>query len=284
MLGLLGDEWTLLIIQRALLGAARFGQFAAELPVSNAVLSNRLQTMTADGLLVRREYQTKPPRSEYLLTPTSRSLWPMLTSIWHWERRWVPDHHPALPGMRHLDCDSEFAPTVTCTSCGAVTGAQSVVAQWGPSGSWPRSIPAGTHRRRSAGRRDGAGTLFPETMSVIGDRWAFALLVANFVGVSRFSEFQSQLAAPPATVADRLASFCRQGVLANPAGRYTLTDKGRDFFPVLVCALAWAQRWFSSPEGPAVILTHTVCGRRFNARLACDRCGQPLRGAHIRPV
>ena len=39
MLGLLGDEWTLLIVQQALLGATRYGDFAARLPISHAVLT-----------------------------------------------------------------------------------------------------------------------------------------------------------------------------------------------------------------------------------------------------
>ena len=34
MLGLLGDEWTLLVIQQALLGATRYGEFTARLPIS----------------------------------------------------------------------------------------------------------------------------------------------------------------------------------------------------------------------------------------------------------
>ncbi|MCV7366545.1 transcriptional regulator [Mycolicibacterium duvalii] len=288
MLGLLGDEWTLLIVQQALLGSTRYGEFAAGLPVSHAVLTNRLQTMAAEGLLTRREYQIKPARSEYLLTPQGRSLWPVLTSIWHWERTWVPDHRPPLPAMCHLDCGAEFAPAVTCRSCGAPAGAddrgERVVAQWGPSGSWQRSIPAATNRRRSAGRRVDAASLFPETMSVIGDRWAFALLVAAFVGVGRFTDFQSQLGAPPGTIADRLALFCGEDVLANTGGRYALTAKGRGFFPILVCALSWAQRWFPAPEGAAVILTHRACGREFSPALVCDRCGARLRGAQIRPV
>ena len=54
MLGVLGDEWTLLIIQRALLGATRYGEFAAALPVSNSVLAGRLQSLVADDLLDRR--------------------------------------------------------------------------------------------------------------------------------------------------------------------------------------------------------------------------------------
>ncbi|PRC47459.1 transcriptional regulator, partial [Mycobacterium sp. ITM-2017-0098] len=182
MLGLLGDEWTLLIVQRALLGARRYGDFAAALPVSNAVLSHRLQLLTSEGLLARHEYQSNPPRSEYLVTAQGRSLWPMLTSVWEWERRWVPDHAEALPQMKHAVCGATFAPHVACRACKDLATGKDIAAQWGPSGSWERSIPSGSNRRRSGGRRSGAPLQFPQTMSVVGDRWAFALLVAAFVG------------------------------------------------------------------------------------------------------
>ena len=46
ILGLLGDEWTLLIVQQALLGATRYGEFIERLPISNTVLTNRLRTLT----------------------------------------------------------------------------------------------------------------------------------------------------------------------------------------------------------------------------------------------
>ena len=284
MLGVLGDEWTLLIIQRALLGATRYGELAAALPVSNSVLAGRLQSLVADELLDRREYQSNPLRSEYPVTVRSRSLWPMLTSIWEWERRWVSGQDRRLPGMRHEVCSADFAPQVTCKSCGAAASEKDVVAQWGPSGSWERSVPCTTNRRRSDHRRAGAGLLFPQTMSVMGDRWAFALLVAAFVGAERFTDFQSQLGAPPATVADRLSAFSAQGILVNAAGRYRLTEKGRAFFPVLVTALQWAQRWYPDPEGPAVELTHTTCGRQFRPVLICDQCTTVLNGAQVRRV
>lgn len=284
MLGLLGDEWTLLIVQRALLGARRYGEFLDALPVSNAVLTSRLQSLSAADMLSRNQYQSNPPRSEYLVTPMSRSLWPMLTSIWAWERRWVPDHPEPLPRMRHTGCGHEFAPRVACRSCTAEADGNDVVAHWGPSGSWQRSIPEGTQRRRSSGRRSGAAVLFPQTMSVIGDRWGFALLVAAFVGVRRFTDFQTQLGAPPATLTDRLTTFTDEDILVSCDGGYRLSEKGRAFFPVLVCALSWAQRWFPSPEGPAVILTHTSCGKRFDPALRCDQCDRHLRGAQILPV
>ncbi|MGD9619682.1 MAG: winged helix-turn-helix transcriptional regulator [Mycolicibacterium sp.] len=281
MLGVLGDEWTLLIIQRALLGSTRYNDFVAALPISDSVLTGRLRSLVAADLLARRQYQTHPPRWEYALTARSRSLWPMLMSIWEWERRWVPAHVEPLPAMCHGLCGSEFSPLVTCQACRATATEKDVVAQWGPSGSWSRSVPATTNRRRSATRRGRAGLLFPQTMSVIGDRWAFALLVGTFVGLTRFTDFRSQLGAPPGTVADRLALFAADGILVNARGRYQLTEKGRGFFPVLVTALRWAQLWYPAPEGPAVQLTHAGCGGPFIPVLVCDQCATELRGAQV---
>jgi len=284
MLGVLGDEWTLLILQQALLGVTRYGEFAEKLPVSHTVLSARLRSLVAEDLLARREYQSNPPRVEYPVTRRSRSLWPMLTAIWEWERSWVDEHLAALPAMRHTACGAACAPMLTCRFCTAEVTEKTLVTQWGPSGSWARSIPSTPHRRRSASRRLGAAAQFPQTMSVIGDRWGFALLVAAFVGVGRFTDFRSQLGAPPATIADRLSTFTAEQILQNTGGRYRLTEKGRAFLPVLMCALDWAQRWYPDPEGPAVLVTHTGCGRGFHPTLVCDNCCTRLCGSQIMMV
>jgi DNA-binding HxlR family transcriptional regulator len=140
-------------------------------------------------------------------------------------------------------------------------------------------MPAAVTRRRSEG--DQAAGQFPQTMSVMGNRWGFALLVAAFVGISRFTDFQTQLGAPPGSIADRLSIFTANGVFVATDNRYRLTEKGRALFPVLVSALQWAQRWFTTPEGPAVILTHTTCGRGFTAALTCDQCAGKLQGGQI---
>src|ERR1700712_4985676 len=162
MLGVLGDEWTLLIAQQALLGATRYGDFAERLPISHAVLARRLSTMTDDGLLERRLYSERPPRHAYPLTPQGRSLWPVLTSIWDWERRWVPAHADSLPTMRHAGCGADFAPLLTCGACTQVVTEKELTAGWGPSGSWPRSIPAQSTRRRSTSEvNPGRAGLFP---------------------------------------------------------------------------------------------------------------------------
>jgi DNA-binding HxlR family transcriptional regulator len=275
----------LLVVQHALLGATRYAEFKDRLPISHAVLSRRLQSLTDHGLFERRVYQTNPTRSEYVVTARGRSLWPMLLCIWEWERHWVPDHAERVPEMRHLACGGDFAPLLVCRSCGEIASEKDVVARWGPSGSWLRSVPAASTRRRSrSDQRDAAAGLFPQTMSVLGNRWAFALLVAAFVGVSRFTDFQTQLGAPPGSIADRLSIFTANGVLTAVDNRYRLTEKGRAFFPVLVSALAWAQRWFRAPEGPAVLLDHVGCGVQFGPVLVCDQCTGALNGAQIEAV
>jgi DNA-binding HxlR family transcriptional regulator len=289
MLGLLGDEWTLLIVKQAAQGATRYGQFASRLPISNAVLTQRLQSMTDDDLLARRIYQANPPRSEYVLTPRGRSLWPVLTSIWEWERQWVPVHAEALPAMHHATCDSYFEPTLTCRECNGTVTNKDVAVQWGPSGSWSRSVryePArpSTRRRPASDPRRIRADLFPQTMSILGNRWAFALLVASVVGTTRFSDFQDQLGAPPGSLTDRLQIFVANGVLTPTDGGYLLTEKGRAVFPILITALQWAQRWFHAPEGPAVTLVHAGCGSDLNAILICDQCAEPLHGSTVSAI
>jgi DNA-binding HxlR family transcriptional regulator len=291
MLGLLGDEWTLLIIQQALLGATRYGEFMDRLPISNSVLTNRLRALTHNGLLVRSVYRTRPVRAEYLISRRGRAFWPVLLSIWEWERRWVPEHVHRLPGMHHLDCGSDFAPQLTCRSCAEVVTEKQVAARWGPSGSWPRSVPeAVTRRRATAEDGHNQAGLFPETMSVFGNRWAAAILVCAFLGTTRFTDFQTQLGAPPTLLAGRLQTFCANGVLtASPQPgpqrvRYQLTEKGRAFFPVLIAALQCGQQWFQAPEGPAVMISHLACGKPFTGELTCDQCAQPLAGAQISVV
>ncbi len=286
MLGLLGDEWTLLIVQQALLGATRYGEFMSRLPISNSVLTSRLRALTDNGLLTRSTYRTRPVRAEYLLTQRGRAFWPVLLSIWEWERRWVPEHIHRLPEMRHSVCGADFAPLLTCRCCTEVVTEKQVMTRWGPSGTWPRSVPEAATRRRASAGRNQAG-LFPETMIVFGNRWAAALLVCTFLGATRFTDFQTQLGVPPTLLAGRLQKFCANGVLCGSrqrGPRYQLTEKGRAFLPVLVTALQCGQQWFAAPEGPAVLLTHRGCGRPFTGELTCDQCARPLTGAQIEVV
>jgi DNA-binding HxlR family transcriptional regulator len=83
-LGLVGEWWTLLILHDAFDGYTRFDQFQANLGISSSLLTNRLKRLVAAGVLERRQYQSNPPRSEYLLTELGRSLRPVIVVLAGW--------------------------------------------------------------------------------------------------------------------------------------------------------------------------------------------------------
>ncbi|WP_019631218.1 winged helix-turn-helix transcriptional regulator [Actinomadura atramentaria] len=288
-LGLIGDEWALLVLRHAHQGVRRYADWRARLPVSDSVLAARLALLTRMGLLRREAYQERPTRHEYRLTRMGREIWPILVSIWAWEHRWVAGRDASLPRMRHRACGEPMEPALTCAACGAPVRPRDVDSRLGPSGGDGRSVPtAGTRRRSASGTGAAAAGLFPETMALVGNRWSVMLLGAAFLGAHRFGEFERMMGAPPAMVADRLRTFVGLGVLAEePSAEradwtsYRLTDKGRAFFPVVMTGIAWGQRWFRAPEGPALVSAHRGCGAAFEPRLACDRCGGVLAEADV---
>ncbi|WP_062357073.1 winged helix-turn-helix transcriptional regulator [Herbidospora yilanensis] len=282
-LGLVGDEWNLLILRYAMMGVRRYGEWRNTLPISHAVLTGRLAHLTESGVFEKTSGESKRP--EYRLTKRGRDLWPVLLTVWAWESAWVPDHAESLPVMAHRGCGSAFAPVLTCQACGEAVLPRDVAGTFGPSGTWERSVPSGATRRRVASASAG---LFPQTMTLIGNRWSAAILGGAFQGLDRFRDFERRLGAPPAIVADRLRVLRDLGIFeqapsADRAGwtTYHLTDKGRAFFPVVVTAIAWGQRWFRAPEGPALVYRHQGCGQAFLPRLACGTCGAALRGHDV---
>ncbi|MEU5880468.1 helix-turn-helix domain-containing protein [Spirillospora sp. NPDC047279] len=283
-MGLIGDEWTLLILRYAHQGVRRYADWRERLAISDSVLSARLSLLTRTGLLARDAYQARPTRYEYRLTARGREVWPILVAIWAWEYRWVAGHAGRLPWMRHRACGRHMEPLMACAACGEAVRPRDVRSEVGPSGGEGRSVPAAATRRRPVpGTPAGAG-LFPETMALIGNRWSVMLLGAAFLGARRFGDFQQMLGAPPTMVADRLRTFVELGVLsAGPSAdradwiSYRLTDKGRAFFPVVMTAIGWGQRWFDAPDGPALVSVHRGCGAAFEPCLVCDHCGGTLR-------
>ncbi|MFE0347501.1 winged helix-turn-helix transcriptional regulator [Streptomyces griseoluteus] len=79
-----GEWWTLLILHDAFDGYTRFDQFQQNLNISTSMLTARLKTLVADGLLERRLYQDKPARHEYVLTERGRSLRPVIVALAAW--------------------------------------------------------------------------------------------------------------------------------------------------------------------------------------------------------
>ncbi|GAB3894515.1 hypothetical protein GCM10029964_073090 [Kibdelosporangium lantanae] len=77
-LEIVGERWTLLIVRDAFYGVRRFGDFATQLGIPRAVLTNRLK------LLVREDVLTRDDDGEYRLTDKGIELWPIIRSMMAW--------------------------------------------------------------------------------------------------------------------------------------------------------------------------------------------------------
>jgi DNA-binding HxlR family transcriptional regulator/peroxiredoxin len=84
-----GDWWTLLILRDVAGGINRFDGLQEDLDISRKVLSERLASLIADGVLERRRYEARPPRYEYHLTSAGRGLIPVLIALQDWGSRFV---------------------------------------------------------------------------------------------------------------------------------------------------------------------------------------------------
>ena len=98
------------------------------------------------------------------------------------------------------------------------------------------------------------------SVDLLGDWWTPLVLREVFLGVRRFDDMQRSL-----------------GI-----GRNVLTEKGRDFYPVLAAMITWGDRWLAGDEGPPIVLRHTACGHDMTARVVCSECGDPIRAKEVR--
>ena len=81
-----GNKWSLLTV--LVIGkenVVRFNELRRLIPdVSSRVLSATLRTLEADRLVDRRVYAEVPPRVEYRLTDSGRSLLPIIHQLTDW--------------------------------------------------------------------------------------------------------------------------------------------------------------------------------------------------------
>src|SRR2546423_6790082 len=67
-----------------------------------------------------------------------------------------------------------------------------------------------------------------------------------------------------------------------PRFEYRLTEKGRDFWPVLAAMAAWGDRWLDRGKGAPVVFRHTTCDHDTTATVVCSHCREPLELGEVR--
>jgi len=131
-LEVVGERWTLLIIRDIFLGIRRFEDLQRHLGVARNILQGRLERLVEEGILVKRPYQDRPPRSEYRLTEKGADLWPVLVAMLQWGDRHAleGDERPMI--LQHRGCGGELDDRRRCLTCGAdVTVTEAVALRTG---------------------------------------------------------------------------------------------------------------------------------------------------------
>ena len=88
----------------------------------------------------------------------------------------------------------------------------------------------------------------------VGEWWSMLIVRDALHGYTRFDQFQKSLGIAPNMLARRLDALVEAGLLRRhryserpPRDEYLLTERGRDFRPVLLALMAWGNRHFA-PE------------------------------------
>ena len=121
------------------------------------------------------------------------------------------------------------------------------------------------------------------SLEEVGEWWSILILRDAFHGLRRFDAFEASLGMASSTLARRLSLLVEHGMLARrryserpPRDEYVLTEKGRDFYPVLLALMAWGNRHLADPNGPAVWAVNRDSGAVIEPVLIDAKTGQRI--------
>lgn len=139
-------------------------------------------------------------------------------------------------------------------------------------------------------RFDASPCPIARTTDLIGDWWTPIIMREAFLGRRRFDDFQQALSLSRGVLAQRLARLVDEGLLAKrlyqerpPRHEYVLTDKGRDFYPVLAAMWRWGSDWLweEGTESPLQLYDRDS-GRPVRPRVVDENSGEPIDVRRVR--
>jgi len=112
------------------------------------------------------------------------------------------------------------------------------------------------------------------TLERVGEWWSILILRDAFAGVTKFDDFRASLGIAPNMLARRLVALVDAGMLERrrysdrpPRDEYVLTERGRDFHPVLVELVAFGRKHYAAPGH--------VAPKRYAGVFARRAAGEP---------
>jgi DNA-binding HxlR family transcriptional regulator len=127
-----GEWWTPLIVRDIWMGRTRFDEIQENLGLSRKLLADRLDTLVRERVVVRKRYQTRPVRHEYLLTEKGEELMVVLLALLNWGDKWTAKQAGPPMLIRHKCSSHAVEAQVTCSECGEPLKADEVLLQPGP--------------------------------------------------------------------------------------------------------------------------------------------------------
>jgi len=120
------------------------------------------------------------------------------------------------------------------------------------------------------------------TLERVGEWWSILILRDALHGFTRFDQFQESLGIAPNMLTRRLNALVEAGILERRRYsdrprryEYVLTERGRDFQPVIVAMYAWGNKHFA-PEGASVLLVDSKTGKPADPVLVDRRTGREV--------
>jgi DNA-binding HxlR family transcriptional regulator len=113
-----GEPWSPLIVRNIFIGIARFDQLQQSLGISRKVLAERLRWLTEAGVLEQREYSSRPPRHEYVLTAKGLDLVQVLMVMVAWGDKYLAGQAGPPVLYRHHACGQIGHAELHCSQCG----------------------------------------------------------------------------------------------------------------------------------------------------------------------
>ena len=114
-LNLIGDRWSLLILHRLLNGNGTYKELQDSLTgIPSNLLSERLKTLEADGLVKSELYREHPPRYRYMLTQSGSELDDVFNAIVIWGQKNLKTCYKRLV---HDECGGDIEHRYYCPKC-----------------------------------------------------------------------------------------------------------------------------------------------------------------------
>ena len=119
---LLGERWTLQILNEIFIARGRFDEIEAQLGLTSIMLNTRLRKLEAEGVILRQLYNPSYGRFEFVLTEKGRALLTVMGAVRAYGEAWCKSvGQEEAVRFHHMGCGGPAGLGSTCDTCGELT-------------------------------------------------------------------------------------------------------------------------------------------------------------------